>query len=298
MAKSKRASTKPSEAQVGGQFGFPAGSVVTITEASWTEAQEAGEKFVSNGEPDDPVLKITGEIEGVDEPRDVFLRAGKRVRGLVPSKDGEYLDIEEGSGATALSEGCNAEIFLKSISDKKAHKKMAVPEELHDDGISAVLVGLKFVAGSIVPKREGLDGPSRPTLIAEEIIELPGKKGKTRRGREEEEEREERPRRGRGRSTADDDDADEDEDRPKRGKGKGNNSVDSKAEEILVGLLESSKYKKGLPLDKAFSAVYALVRDDEDKKEILGLVEDEDWLSGDRPWKVSGKGDDAVLLPV
>lgn len=305
MAKAKRASTKPSEAQAGGQFGFPVGAVVTITEAAWTEAEEAGEKFVAQGDPEDPVLKIVGEIEGVDEPRTVFLRAGKAARGLVPSKDGEYLDISDGSTATALSEGCNADIFLKSISDRKKHKKMAVPEELHDDGISAVLVGLQFVAGSIIVKREGLEGPKRPTLVAEEIIELPdGAGGKRTKGKSKAEDEDERPRR-RGpakdeEEEEDEEDEEEEEERPaRRGKkSKGGDEAEEKAEQAIVGLLESSKYKKGLPVEKTWSAVYALVRDDDDKKAVMALVEDDDWLKGDRPWKVSGKGDDAVLLPV
>ena len=279
MAKSKHASTKPSEAEKGGgAFGFPPGSVVTIKEASWARWEDAGEKaIVKSRSGDDPALRIVGEIEGGDgEAREVFLSAGKATRGLHPSRDGEFLDIEEGATATAIADGCNADVFLKSISDKKAHKKMAVPEELHDDGISAVLVGLKFVAGGIVIKREGLDNPSRPTLVADEIVELPkaARKGKAK------------------------DEDDEDDEKPKRGRKSGGGDAEAKAEKAMAEVLDNPKYKKGLPVEKAWTAVFNLVREDEDKKAILALIEDEDWLTGDRPWQVKGKGEDAVILPV
>jgi hypothetical protein len=298
VAKSKHASTRPSDAEKGGgAFGFPPGSVVTITEAAWAEAQEAGEKFVSQGDPEDPVLKLVGEIEGVEEDRPpVYLRAGKAKRGLSPSKDGEFLDIAEGSTATAISEGCNADVFLKSISDKSVHKSKAVPEELHDDGISAVLVGLKFVAGAIVVKREGLTNV-RPTLIAEEIVELPKA---ARKGKAKDEDEDERPAK-RSRSAASDKDKDEEEEEPKpkaRGKKSSGDESEKKVEQVVVDALEGGKYKKGLPLEKLWTIVYNAVRSDDDKKDCMALVEDEDWVSGDRPWKVSGKGDAAVLLPV
>lgn len=301
MAKSKHASTKPSEAEKGGgAFGFPPGSVVTIKEASWARWEDAGEKaIVKSRSGDDPALRIVGEIEGGDgEAREVFLSAGKATRGLHPSRDGEFLDIEEGATATAIADGCNADVFLKSISDKKAHKKMAVPEELHDDGISAVLVGLKFVAGGIVIKREGLDNPSRPTLVADEIVELPkaARKGKAK---DEDDEDDEKPaRRRKAKPAVEDDDEDDEDEKPKRGRKSGGGDAEAKAEKAMAEVLDNPKYKKGLPVEKAWTAVFNLVREDEDKKAILALIEDEDWLTGDRPWQVKGKGEDAVILPV
>lgn len=287
--------------------------MVTITEASWVEAQDAGEAFVSQGAPEDPALKLVGGIEGEDEDRaPVYLRAGKAKRGLTPSKDGEFLDIEEGSTATAISEGCNADVFLKSI-DKKKQKigtttvgghKNGVDEDLHDEGISAVLVGLKFVAGAIVVKREGLDNV-RPTLIAEEIVKGPKAAGGGKKKDEDDED--ERPARRSSRAKKDEDDDEDDDEKPVRGKKRAAKDEDdedddipfeAEAEKVIVEVLENPKFKKGLPVDKAWQMVFNLVRkgDPKEKVAILKLVEDNDWLKGDRPWKVSGKGDDAVLL--
>src|SRR3989304_2153672 len=139
MARAKHATTRPSAAtKGGGQFGFPVGSVVTITEASWITAGEGGESYLKGGrEPDAPVLKLVGDVKGIDEPRDHVLAAGKS-RGLVPSSDGEFLDNDPEKGdATSLTEGCNADVFFASLHDKKKQGKLAIPEELHDEGLTA-----------------------------------------------------------------------------------------------------------------------------------------------------------------
>ena len=283
----RRASVRPSQADEGGDFGFPQGAVVTLTEAKWTTWDEAGEKaLVGDRSGDDPCLKLTGEVEDIDDPREVFLSAGKASR-LEPDEDGEFL-----IGMGNISKNCNANVFLASVTTREKSDpgykiakvmqgKMALSEELLDKGISC-LEGLKFKAGRIKITREGLDGDTggRPTLISEENIELPGKsKGKKstagakKKAKDEDEEEEEE-------TDTDEEEDDEDEDDE-------DTEIKDAAEKAVLGLLENPKFRKGIPEEKRFVAVHNAIRDLDKKtqKKVEDLVRDEDWVGHkDRPW--------------
>lgn len=292
----KRASIMPSKAEQGGNFGFPAGSTVTITEAAWTTWEEAGEKAITkNRKAEDPCLKLVGEIEGDDTERPpVFLGAGKAER-LEPSKDGEYLEIAEGSSAQAISGQSNANVFTTSLCDKSTHGKSALPEEkLDEDPISSLLVGLKFVAGGkVVDRKFDDDGSSdgkrvsnRPTLVADEIIEAPWLKGssknksqstgasKTVKKVKEEVEEEE-----------------EEDEKPKKKSGK-SNSAETQAEKAVLEALENPKYRKGIPSNRLYTAVLALVKEEDNADEIMEFAKDDDWAQDDkRPWEYDSKAE-------
>jgi len=311
MAKERRASVKPSEAEAGGSLGFPVGSTVTITEAEWSTWGEAGEKALKRDrKADDPALKLVGDVEGKEDPVTVFLGAGKSER-LQPSKDGQYLVIPDDSTASALSDQCNAKVFLDSVfyKDKKSeaykrHGKMAIHEDKLDDGMTEALVDLKFVAGSIIVKREfneaeGAEkrrGGPPPSLVADEILEIPGggKASSRSKKKDEDEDEDEKPTR---RSSKKGDDEDEDEDKGKgssrsRGKGKDDDADDDEedndaAEKAVIEALEQPKYRKGLPKGKAFEAVFNLTKGEKNQKAITELVESENWItSKKRPWTI------------
>lgn len=299
----KHASIRPSQAEEGGgKFTIPAGSTCEITEILWTTWADAGEGALKGGrDADDPACKITVDIEDGEETTE-FLGAGKKNR-LEPSSDGEFLEPVDGSGATALTKGSNSNIFFDSICDKKAHGRKAVPEDLLDDGISA-LTGLKFVAGRKKVERDirddgddkgrkGAGSSNRPTLVAEEILELPGKGGAKKKASRDEDE-EEAPRSKRRAR----DEEEEEEERPAKKKAKGKAAdadeadVETAAEEAVTKALELPKFRKGLPVDKAFSAVYTLVKGEDNEKEITELIEDEKWLKAKaRPWTYDKEDD-------
>lgn len=279
----KRASLKPSEADKGGNFGFPPGSIVTITDCEFTTWGEAGEKAITKGrKASDPALKLVGELEGVDEERPpVFLGAGKSER-LEPSSDGDFLEIAEGSSATAMHESSDTKIFLDTIfyKDKnskayKMHGKDAIHEDKLDDGIKAALTGLKFKAGADVVRQRRADDTAdpKPSLICEEIIEAPtggskkSSKTSSKSKKEEPEEEEEEP-------------------APKKSSKKGkSDDVEARAEKFGVEALENPKYRKGCPSNRFYAAVHGVCRDEDDNDAIMKLVGDEDWAQDDaRPW--------------
>lgn len=302
----KRLSLKPSEAEKGGNFGFPVGSTVTITEAKFGTWEEAGEKALKGGrKADDPALIITADVDGVDDPMTEFLGAGKANRSQ-PSDDGEYLEAAEGSSATAVSDSSNTNTFLTSLCDKKKQGKMALDEDDLDNGISKFLVGLKFVVGRIIVKRDDMPaaegeekrGNPKPTLVAEEIIKKPSGKGgsaKSSKAGDDDDEEDAKPKR---RKPAADDD-DEEAETPSKTKKKpaaddeeegGDADAEEKAEELVKEVLDLPKYRKGLNVaDDAFAAVYAVAKKSDLpkplQKEIMALVEDEKWItSKKRPW--------------
>jgi hypothetical protein len=314
-----RISTKPSEAQKGGTLGVPVGAKFKITDARWTTWSEAGEKAIKRDRsPADPALMVVFDVANMDDPVTEFLSAGKE-KNAKPSRDGEFLEPGSSTTATALSDNCNAMVFLNSIfydgKDQKSdaykrHKKNALNEDLMDDGISKALVGLEGIAGRIVVEREGLqtENKPRPTLVVDEIIEPPSGEGATgkssrsasasasgRSRREERErdtdtetEKEDDDRGGRGRSS-------------RRSSGAGNGKADADdvmkaTEKLVLSVLDQSKYKNGLSVKKSFQAVYTLAKGEDNEKEIMALVEDEDWLTdGDRPWSFNKK-DDVIEL--
>lgn len=325
----KRISARPDAfEQGGGNFGFPPGSTVTIVDARADTWANAGENALKGGrQADDPALVLVGAIDGVDEEREVYLGAGKANR-LQPSSDGEFFEPADGSSASGLNDGCNTAVFINSVfyTDKKSeaykkHGKMAVSADLLDDGFSKALVGLKFVAGTKVVERTGLDNEDgrkpRPSLVADEILEQPSGEGKKKSGGgrssrkrdEEEEEADERPtRRSRGRDK-DEEEEEEKDDRGVRRTGArrstkdedeaeaSDSDVEEACEKAVAEALDLPKFRKGLPIDAAFSAVFPLVRDEKNAQEIAAKAEDEAWLKHKaRPWKYD-KADD-VLLPL
>lgn len=276
----KFASVRPSQAEEGGgKFTIPSGSECKVTEATWTEWREAGEGALKGGRaPEDPALKVTCEVKGMEEPMTEFLGAGKASR-LVPSRDGEHLEPADGSNADRITKDCNADVFLASICDKR-HKGMAFDEALLDDGISS-LVGLEFISGRKLVERNiednGGDGKKgkgpRPTLIATEIVKLPKGGGGSRKSSRDEDD--EKPAKGRGK------DADEG----------GDAEVEEAAEKALMEVLEMPKYAKGIHRDKAFAAVYNVVKGEKNGKTIAAQVEDKDWIEGKRrPWVIDDEG--------
>jgi len=324
MAKEpRRVSGKPSEAERGGGFSFPVGSTVEVTEAEYTTWGEFGEKAVTRGrKADDPVLRIVGEVEGKDDPMTVGLGCGKSER-LEPSRDGEYLVIAEGSSATGMSDSSNAQIFLNSLIGQKGdtkseafkrHGKTMLDEDLLDNGISKALVGLKFVAGSVVVERDfrGDDeeqekrrgGGKQTALVADEIVEEPSgegssKKDKTsktsKRDRDDDDDEDEADDKKK-RSKKDEEDEDED-DKPKSKRSKKDKDEEEDedkdeggddeeaAEKAVLEVLEQPKYRKGLPFDKAMAAVYNVVKGQKNAKAISELAEDRNWMTKKaRPW--------------
>lgn len=285
----KHASLKPADAEKGGNFGFPPGSIVTITDCEATTWGEAGEKAITKGrKASDPALKLVGDIEGVDEERPpVFLGAGKSER-LEPSGDGEFFDPAEGSSAQALHTSSDTAIFLDTIfydssseAKKKAskafkmHGKDALPDSMLEDGFKAALIGLKFKAGAEVVRQRRADDTAdpKPSLICEEIIEAPtgGKKSKTssksKKEEPEEEEEEETPKKKFGK------------------KGKGDDDTEALAEKFGVEALENPKYRKGCASNRFYTAVHAVCKDEDDADAIMKLIGDEDWAQDDaRPW--------------
>lgn len=249
----QRISVKPKDAETGGAvFGFPVGSVVTVTDARWTTWAEAGEKALTKGrDPKDPALYIEGEVEGMEELQHDMLAAGKYTR-LQPSDDGEFLETAEGSSATGMADSCNAQIFIRSLCDTAKHGKLAVDEETFDDGMRGALTGLKFVAGRVVVQREGLE-KTRPTLVADQVLGFVKTAGKTK-----------------GKAATEDD-----------------SDVVEAAEACIVKALASPKYSKGIPLEKAFVVGFPFAKGSPHQKSITQLFEDADWLSDEtRPWEV------------
>lgn len=305
MAKkqSDHISIKPSDAEKGGNIGFPVGARVTFLEGScWSTWGEAGENALKFGrEADDPALKLIGEVEGQDDPKTVFLGAGKANR-VVPSADGEYLDRAEGSAAKGLGDSSNSHVFLNSLVDKKTHGKKALPEELFDGPVSKLLVGLTIIAGAITVKREGLvmeEGRKAPppTLVADEIVEWPkGAKKKAAGGKveeeaedeDEEEEEEEKP--AKKKKPAADEDEDEDEAEDEDEDEAADVDIPEAVEQALIAALASPKYRKGIEIGKAFTAAFNEVKSHPNKKEIVGfmkLTDFEKWLkSSKRPFAI------------
>lgn len=304
MAKNRHVSNRPSEQESGGKFTFPAGSIVTINAALYKRWEEAGENAIKGDRrPEDPALALTGEIEGSDEePREIFLSAGKADR-LEVSDDGEFLDKVEGNeDGRGLSDQCNAGIFLRNICSKKDHRKMAVPEELLDLGISK-LAGLKFVAGATVTKRE-FDGEVKntPSLIAQEILVLP--KGGKRKAKDEDEAEEKAPKK-KAAAEDEDEDKDEPEEAPARSKkaAKGddaaaaatNGKLTKAAEKALKAALDQPKYRKGIEIDKIYIAAHAQVEDEDNADEICELANDPKFYEHeDRPWEYDEKEEKIV----
>lgn len=251
----QRVSVKPKDTESGGAvIGFAVGAVVTITDARWTTWNEAGQNALKKDrDPRDPALYIEGEVEGVDEIQHEFLSAGKHTR-LQPSDDGEFLEAAEGSTATGMSDNCNAQVFINSLCDVKKHGKLAVDEDNLDDGIS-VLKNLRFVAGRVVVRREGLETKTRPTLVADQIL------GSAKAGKSA----------GKGKGAAQDDD----------------DEITEAAEACIVKALASAKYSKGIPMEKAFVAGFPFAKGSPHQKAITQLFEKDGWVEDDdRPWEV------------
>lgn len=275
--KSKHISIRPSEAEEG-TLGFPVGSTVEIVGAAWDRWESAGENALKGGRSgDDPALKLIGEVQDSDvEPITVFLGAGKGSR-MQPSDDGEFLEPADESEASALNASCNAHIFLESLTDKKKQGKMALPEDKLDDGIGKALTGLKFVVGSKIVDRDFQDAQpgetprkKRGSLVAEEILALPkgGSKVKADAAPSKKKKK--------------------DEDDEEGG------DVAAAAEKAVLEALASPKYRKGMPLAKVFTAVFNVVKEQDDSDDITKQVEDEDWLKAeDRPW-VYDEDDDVL----
>ncbi len=277
MAKPKFVSIRPSRmSKGGGKFNIPPGLECTISdETTWTTWEEAGETALKgNREADDPALKLVVEIDGRDDMTE-FLSAGKADK-FRPTKDGNNLELVDDTAE--FNDGSNAGFFITSLCDKKLHGKLTLDEEALDEGISAIH-GLVFISGRKILERDFQDGAQRgkprPNLFAEQIVKLPGG-GKTSSSKTK--------------PAKDEDDENKDEKSAKATKEKGGDDVESKAEKALVEVLDNPKYRKGIARGRAYTQVFNLVKDEEDHREIVALIEDEDWVtSADRPWEYDEK---------
>lgn len=146
---------------------------VEVTDAAWVMWDYNGKAPQEN-----PALKVTVQPESGGDEVELFLSAGS-AEHRVPSDDGEQLVKAEGSNATGLPRGCNAEIFLASL------ESAGFEMENLDEGFSKALKGLGFHLLRITaPVRKGLtvateDGKKKyentiPTV--QKINYLPGEK--------------------------------------------------------------------------------------------------------------------------
>lgn len=315
----RRLSNRPSQADKGGgKFQVPPDVEVVISDIAWDVWGSAGEGALKGGKrkANDPALRVTVDSDDFpDGSMTEFLGCGKGA-AREPSEDGEFLLAAEGSSATATAEGSNAHVFIDSACDKKVHKKNAVNEDILDDGISQLL-GLRFITGrKIVEGRsiqeEGTDKTqaNRPTLYVKQIVEGPtgkapkGKSSASKRDRDKDED--DRPARSssRDRDRDEDDDRkkdrDRDDDRPaRRSSSKDDDEPDvvKIAEDALIDALDTPKYRKGIPIDKAFSVGFNMIREKDLAKKVIEAVgelhEDEKWVgSTKRPWKI----DDGMIV--
>lgn len=280
----KKVSSRPSLYVEGGNFGIPSGAKFTITGLVATTWFDAGTgALVGDRQADDPAIKLSVEIENIDEPRDIFLGVGK-AKNIVPAEDGEGFEQAEDSSQPALNKNSNGGMFLTSLTDKTKGKK-ALPETVLDR--YSDVIGLVGIADNIEVKRnfrnqseeeQKKSGPAT-VLVCKEILELPKKAAKVAAAAPKKVTKEEATEAAEEVEAEDKkEDADDDFD------------AQAEATAIIKKLLKSPKYSDdGIAVGKVYAAVAkAAVATDFTRKtqeEIAAVAEDEDWLTNaKRPW--------------
>jgi hypothetical protein len=278
MAKAtKRKFSMRAEAGEEGLFGNVRAKIAKAFYGTYGEhaPQALNEKRV-NGTPDDPVAVIEFEQDGVEENVTQYFGCGSAAR-LVPSEDGEepasegpFLCPAEGSTAHGLNKQTGMYRFIQSLGKPVSGKLKFNDAVLDEKGLDG-LVGLDlFVArvpsarASSVAVEEG--AREQTQLVCGEIFELPkGSKGKKV-------------------------EKDEDEDETPKKKGKkvekeeeGDDLV-SEAQAIVVSALEKAG-EKGIKKDLLPKKCFAAISKSSDRKAILELIQDDDFISNDEaPW--------------
>jgi hypothetical protein len=246
-----------------------------------------------------PVLSIMCVPVDGGEPFSVHLSAGKAAR-LIPSEDGGSFQPAEGSSAKGLSKSSNCFYFIKSLEDAGFPK-----DKIRSKGIS-IINGTEAELHRVdQPKRRNLvavdeeTGEERtrtmPTITT--IYSLPWEK-KGLKAREAAElalkgkGKGKKPVAGAGKKpkpVIEDDDEEEEAQLNKKfpkAEKKGAVDLDSAAEKaVMQALNEPSHKKKGLPETEAYPAAFQYVQKDPNRKGIMALIKDDEWLrDDDRPW--------------
>jgi len=198
-----------------------------------------------------PALKITMEVEDQEDAVDQYFSCGG-AKDWTPSKDGKKL-VAVGT-ATGINKSSNFAILMASLVEAGFP-----PEKIEDD--CTVFEGLECHMIRVpAPKRPGLvstpraDGKvyEKTNMVVDVISKLPweakGKKGTAAKGKAEPEE----------------------------------SGVEDKATETIMAILEENP--KGLDKKKLASAVFNALKTDPDRKEIMKIVYDDEFL-GSGPWE-------------
>lgn len=200
-----------------------------------------------------PALKVSMEVEGIDEPVDQYFSAGSG-KDWEPSKDGTKL-VSIGS-AKGINKTSNFGILMLSLIEANFPK-----DKIGED--CTVFEGMKcHMIRVAAPKREGIVKAPRAdgkvyedqNLIVDSIISLPwDKKGKAT-----------------GKTAA-------------QGKETTKPAGDAadKAQTVVMEILGANP--KGLDKKKLAGAVFNALKADPDRNEIVKLVYDEEFLGGG-PW--------------
>lgn len=245
-----------------------------------TEAMLVGDRSA-----EDPVGVIEFDPENdEEEPTKVFFSCGSAER-LVPSEDGDepasegpFLCPPEGSQAKGLNKGTRMYSLLASISKPKDGKLKFNSAILDEKGLDA-LIGLKgYWARVPAPRMSSIaadeDSQPKTMIVCERIIELPASKGKKAKVKAEAEDE------------AEDESPKKKKAKPEKEEESEESDVTTEAQAMVVNALEKAG-SKGIKADLLFKKVFAELAKSENKKEIIALLKDEDFLA-DGPWTVDG----------
>jgi hypothetical protein len=279
MAKKKKFSMRP-EAAEEGLFGNCEATVVKAFYGTYGEhAPENLTKARTNGSPEDPTAVIEFEVEGQEENATQFFGCGS-VTKLVPSEDGEeaasegpFLARAEGSNAGGLNKQTGMYHFLHSLS-KPAEGKLKFNSAILDEKGLDALVGLRgFFVRVPAPRVSSvaMEEGARPStiLICQEIYELPKGSKVARSKKDEDEDEDEAPKKRKTKPTEEEEEEESD-------------PVVEEAQVIVVKALEKAG-EDGIVKDKLPGKILVAATKSKHRKQILELVQDDDFLS-EGPW--------------
>jgi hypothetical protein len=269
-----------------------------------------------------PMLSITCEPDEGDE-FDIHLSAGN-INRIVPSDDGETFVPAEDSRAKGLAKTSNAFLFLASLVAAGFPKKKIAADGIPIiDGTYCHLMRVDQPKRRGLAAAEDEEDSGRPRTVPNitEIHSLPWEKGKKKKSKktstksnkkaksededededeeeeaDEDEEEEEAPARkkkgkaktskkSKSRDEDEDEEEEEEEEEESDDEDEDESDDDSDAEKAIKKVLKDPKFKKGVKTDKLYKAVFALVQKAKNRKAILKLVQDSDWIGDDdRPW--------------
>jgi len=284
MAKKKRFSMRPEQAEEG-LFG---NCWARITGARYTTygALDNERLIVGNRTTDDPVGVIEFEQDGTDNPVEQYFSCGPATK-LVPSEDGEeaaeegpFLCPAEGSSAVGLSKNSNMYHLLASLA-KPAEGKLKFNSALLDDkGIDALIGIYGFWARVPAPRISSVaveeGARERTMVVCQEIGEL-GKGAKTKGKPAPDEDEEEEPAPKKGKIDKKFPKAVEEEEPEEEA-----DDVTAEAQKIVDKALQKAG-DAGIKRDQLIKKVFNQVAKSDNRKEILALLKDDDFIS-DGPW--------------